>query len=70
MNGRDILPMLLSANDIQAMGCTRTMAYNILNSKDVPVVKIGSGKFIRRDKFPDRLDSKEDDVFPLYSSIL
>ena len=61
MNSRENLPMMLSANDIQAMGFTRTMAYNILNREDVPVVKIGSRKFIQRDKFFDWLDSKEDD---------
>lgn len=60
MNSRDTLPMMLSANEIQTMGFTRTMAYNILNRDDVPVVKIGSRKFIQRDKFFDWLDSKED----------
>lgn len=59
MNSRENLPMMLSANDIQTMGFTRTMAYNILNRKDVPVVKIGSRKFIQRDKFFDWLDSRE-----------
>ena len=61
MNSRENLPMMLSANDIQAMGFTRTMAYNILNREDVPVVKIGSRKFIQRDKFFDWLDSREKD---------
>ena len=60
MNSRENLPMMLSANDIQTMGFTRTMAYNILNCEDVPVVKIGSRKFIQRDKFFDWLDNKED----------
>ena len=59
MNSRENLPMMLSANDIQTMGFTRTMAYNILNREDVPVVKIGSRKFIQRDKFFDWLDSRE-----------
>ncbi|WP_455526149.1 hypothetical protein [Huintestinicola sp.] len=59
MNSRETLPMMLSANDIQTMGFTRTMAYNILNRDDVPVVKIGSRKFIQRDKFFDWLDSRE-----------
>ena len=59
MNSRETLPMMLSANDIQIMGFTRTMAYNILNRDDVPVVKIGSWKFIQRDKFFDWLDSRE-----------
>ena len=60
MNSRETLPMLLSANDIQTLGFTRSLAYNILNRDDVPVVKIGSRKFIQRDKFFDWLDSKED----------
>ena len=59
MSSRETLPMMLSANDIQTMGFTRTMAYNILNRDDVPVVKIGSRKFIQRDKFFDWLDSRE-----------
>ena len=37
------------------------MAYSILNREDVPVVKIGSRKFIQRDKFFDWLDSREKD---------
>ena len=60
MNSRETLPMMLSANDIQIMGFTRTMAYNILDRDDVPVVKIGSRKFIQRDKFFDWLDSREE----------
>ena len=63
MNSRGSLPMMLSANDIQTMGFTRTMAYNILNRNDVPVVKIGSRKFIQRDKFFDWLDSREKSKF-------
>ena len=51
--------MMLSANEIQAMGFTRTMAYSILNRDDVPVVKIGNRKFIQKDKFFEWLDSKE-----------
>ena len=59
MNSKDTLPMMLSANEIQAMGFTRTMAYNILNRDDVPVVKIGNRKFIQRDKFFEWLDNRE-----------
>ena len=59
MNSGETLPMMLSANDIQTMGFTRAMAYNILDRDDVPVVKIGSRKFIQRDKFFDWLDSRE-----------
>ena len=58
---KELLPMMLSANEIQTMGFTRTMAYNILNRKDVPVVKIGNRKFIQRDKFFEWLDMRERD---------
>ena len=61
MNSKENLPMMLSANDIQAMGFTRTMVYKILSSDEVPVVNIGSRKFVQRDKFFAWLDSKEDD---------
>ena len=56
---KELLPMMLSANEIQAMGFTRTMAYSILNRDDVPVVKIGNRKFIQRDKFFEWLDKRE-----------
>ena len=58
MNGNEF-PMMLTANDLQAIGFRRAMVYKILNSADVPVVKIGSRKFIQRDKFFKWLDSKE-----------
>ena len=58
---KELLPMMLSANEIQTMGFTRTMAYSILNRKDVPVVKIGNRKFIQRDKFFEWLDMRERD---------
>lgn len=62
MNNKENMPIMLSANDLQAMGFTRTMAYSILNSIDVPVVKIGNRKFIQRDKFFKWLDSKENNT--------
>lgn len=69
MNSRENLPMMLSANEIQTMGFTRTMAYSILNREDVPVVKIGSRKFIQRDKFFDWLDSREKKILNLTHEI-
>ena len=60
MSNREDMPMMLTANDLQTMGFRRAMVYKILNSADVPVVKIGSRKFIQRDKFFKWLDSKED----------
>lgn len=62
MNNKENMPIMLSANDLQAMGFTRTMAYSILNSDDLPVVKIGNRKFIQRDKFFKWLDSKENNT--------
>lgn len=59
MSNREDMPMMLTANDLQAMGFRRAMVYKILNSADVPVVKIGNRKFIQRDKFFKWLDSKE-----------
>ncbi len=61
MSGNEF-PMMLTANDLQAMGFRRAMVYKILNSADVPVVKIGSRKFIQRDKFFKWLDSKENNT--------
>ncbi len=60
MSNREDMPMMLTANDLQTMGFRRAMVYKILNSADVPVVKIGSRKFIQRDKFFKWLDSKEE----------
>lgn len=62
MNNKENMPFMLSANDLQAMGFTRTMAYSILNRDDLPVVKIGNRKFIQRDKFFKWLDSKENNT--------
>lgn len=45
MNGNEF-PMMLTANDLQAMGFRRAMVYKILNSADVPVVKIGNTPFL------------------------
>ena len=59
MNNKENMPIMLSANYLQSMVFTRTMAYSILNSDDVPVVKIGNRKFIQREKFFKLLDSKE-----------
>lgn len=59
MNSKETLPMMMSANEIQTMGFTRTMAYAILNRKDVPVVKIGNRKFVQRDRFFEWLSEQE-----------
>lgn len=45
------LPILIGAEELQAIGFTRGMAYNILNRADAPIVKIGKRKLLDRDKF-------------------
>lgn len=52
-------PLMLTANDMQAMGFHRNMVYQILNRSDVPVVRIGKRKFVRRDKFFSWLEEQE-----------
>lgn len=42
---------LMSAKDLQKLGLSKTMAYQLLNRADMPVVCIGSRKFMRRDEF-------------------
>lgn len=50
------LPLLLSAKDLQQMGLSRAMSYQILNRLDVPVIKIGDRKMVKRDEFLAWLD--------------
>ena len=59
MNSKENLPMMLSANEIQTMGFTRNMAYSILDREDVPVIRIGKRKFIRKEKFLAWLEEQE-----------
>lgn len=52
-------PEMMTAEDLQNFGFTRSMAYAFLNRKDVPVIKIGKRKFIRREKFYEWLEAQE-----------
>ena len=52
-------PEILSAKDLQDMGFSRSMAYTLFNRADVPVIRIGKRKFIRREKFLDWLAEQE-----------
>ena len=49
---------LLTAGDIQAMGMSRSMAYQLLNRRDLPVVVIGGRKFMHRDLFLKWLEAQ------------
>ena len=49
---------VLDAKDIQAMGFSRPMAYQLLNREDMPVVKIGRRKYLHRDLFERWLEEQ------------
>lgn len=52
-------PKMMTAEDLQNFGFTRSMAYAFLNRKDVPVIRVGKRKFIRREKFYEWLEAQE-----------
>ena len=52
-------PEMMTAEDLQNFGFTRSMAYAFLNRDDVPVIKIGKRKFIRKEKFYEWLEEQE-----------
>lgn len=47
--------VLLSVHDLIEMGMARSMAYQLLNRADLPVIQIGIRKFMLRDLFLDWL---------------
>ena len=56
------LPMIMSAKDLQAMGFSRSMAYRLLQGDLIPVVTIGSRKFIRHQILLEWLAEQEKTV--------
>ena len=52
-------PEILSAKDLQDMGFSRSMSYALFNREDIPVIRIGKGKFIRRERFTEWLAEQE-----------
>lgn len=52
-------PEMMTAEDLQNFGFTRSMAYAFLNRKDVPIIRVGKRKFIRREKFYEWLEEQE-----------
>lgn len=55
---KENLPIIMSVHDMQAIGFSRSMSYQLLNRADVPVITIGGRKFINRDKFFQWLDTQ------------
>ena len=58
-NKKSNTPEILSAKDLQDMGFSRSMSYTLFNRTDVPVIRIGKRKFIRREKFLEWLAEQE-----------
>lgn len=52
-------PEILSAKDLQEMGFSRSMSYALFNREDIPVIRIGKRKFIRRERFMEWLVEQE-----------
>lgn len=46
---------LLSYRDLMDMGLSRRMAYDLLNRADMPVIQIGSRKFMQSALFEARM---------------
>lgn len=59
MSEKNMTPEMLTAADLQKFGFTRSMAYALLNRADIPVITIGSRKFIRREKFMEWIETQE-----------
>lgn len=54
---------LLGARDlIELYGLSRVKAYQILNDKSLPVIRLGKRLFVRRDSFDKWLDEKRVDA--------
>ena len=53
------IPEILSAKDLQDMGFSRSMSYALFNREDIPVIRIGKRKFIRRERFMEWLAELE-----------
>ena len=51
---------LLGAHDlIELYGLSRVKAYQILNDKTLPVIRLGKRLFVKRDSFEKWLDEKQ-----------
>ena len=58
-NRKNSTPEILSAKDLQDMGFSRSMSYSLFNREEIPVIRIGKRKFIRRERFMKWLAEQE-----------
>ena len=56
---KNATPEILSAKDLQDMGFSRSMSYALFNREEIPVIRIGKRKFIRRERFMKWLAEQE-----------
>ena len=59
MNNRFELPVMVSAKDLQAMGFGRGMAYRLLRGDIIPVVTVGTRRFIRQSVLLEWITAQE-----------
>ena len=56
---KNATPEILSAKDLQDRGFSRSMSYSLFNREEIPVIRIGKRKFIRRERFMEWLTEQE-----------
>jgi hypothetical protein len=56
MINRESLPMLISVKDSAKLGISKTTYYRLTHMADLPVIIIGSRRFLHRDRFFAWLD--------------
>jgi predicted DNA-binding transcriptional regulator AlpA len=54
----DELPAMITAADLQRLGISRPIAYQMMKLADMPVIKIGRRFFIPKVKFLEWLDTQ------------
>lgn len=50
------IPFMMTAKDIQALGFSRQLAYQMLNRADMPTTRIGKRVFVQKNRFLEWLD--------------
>lgn len=51
---------IYTANDLMSMGFSKAMAYQLMNRADMPIIRIGSRKFMHKQKFDQWLEQQAD----------
>ena len=52
------LPCLMTAKDIQRLGFSRSISYQLLKRQDMPTICIGKKLFVQKDNFLQWLESQ------------